>query len=88
MPTLSLFYGIIVSMHQEIGTQHHIPHIHAEFFGQEISISLDGNILAGSFPKNKLKLLDAWMELHKEDLEADWHLIQNGHEHFRIDPLK
>ncbi|MCL1893467.1 MAG: DUF4160 domain-containing protein [Holophagaceae bacterium] len=54
-------------MHQEIETQHHIPHIHAQYSGHEISISLDGAILAGGFPKNKLKLLEAWMELHKED---------------------
>ena len=40
------------------------------------------------FPKNKLKLLDAWMEIHREDLEANWTLLSNGEQFFRIDPLK
>lgn len=50
----------------------------------------DGAILEGDskFPKNKLKLLDAWMEIHREDLEANWTLLSNGEQFFRIDPLK
>ena len=39
--------------------KHHVPHIHAEYFGEEIVMTLDGTILEGGFPKNKLKLLEA-----------------------------
>ena len=56
--------------------------------GEEIVVALDGAILEGSFPKNKLKLLDAWMEIHREDLEANWTLLSKGEQFFRIDPLK
>lgn len=45
-------------------------------------------LLEGSFPRNKMKLLDAWMEIHREDLEANWKLLSNGEQFFRIDPLK
>lgn len=67
-----------------------MPHIHAEFSGDEIVVALDGTILEGerSFPKNKLKLLLAWMEIHHDDLEANWSLLSNGEQFFRIDPLK
>ena len=34
-------------------------HIHAEYAGEEVVMSLDGEIIEGSIPKNKLKLLVA-----------------------------
>lgn len=88
MPVLSIFYGIIVRMYCEIGGKHNLPHIHAEYSGEEVVMTFDGTILEGTFPKNKLKLLEAWVEIHKEDLEANWKLLSDGEQHFRIDPLK
>lgn len=88
MPVLSTFFGIIVRMYREVGGKHNMPHIHAEYSGDEIVITLDGTILEGGIPKNKLKLLEAWMEIHREDLEANWRLLTNGEQFFRIDPLK
>ncbi len=88
MPVLSAFYGIIVRMYKESGERHNLPHIHAEYSGEEIVVALDGSIIEGSFPKGKLKLLEAWMEIHKEELEANWKLLSNGDQFFRIDPLK
>lgn len=67
MPVLCMFYGIIVRMYREIGGKHNTPHIHAEYSGQEIVVALDGTILEGKFPKSQMKLLDAWMEIHKDD---------------------
>ena len=88
MPVLSTFFGIIVRMYREVGGKHNMPHIHAEYSGDEIVIALDGTVLEGGIPKNKLKLLEAWMEIHREDLEANWKLLTNGEQFFRIDPLK
>ena len=59
MPVLSIFYGIIVRMYREQGGKYNMPHIHAEYSGEEIVMTLDGTILEGGFPKNKLKLLEA-----------------------------
>ena len=42
MPTLSVFYGIIVTMYKEIGGKHHKPHVHAEYQGEEVAVSFDG----------------------------------------------
>ena len=77
MPVLSIFYGVIVRMYREQGGKHNMPHIHAEYSGEEIVMTLDGTILEGGLPKNKLKLL-----------EANWKLLSNGEQFFRIDPLK
>ena len=59
MPILSMFYGIIVRMYKELGGKHNMPHIHAEYAGEEVVMSLDGEIIEGSIPKNKLKRLVA-----------------------------
>jgi len=83
-----MFYGILIMMYKEAGGKHNKPHIHADFSGEEVVISLDGEILEGSIPRNKQKLVDAWMEIHKEDLVANWKLLSNGQQFFRIDPLK
>ena len=87
MPVLSMFYGIIVRMYKEAGGKHNMPHIHAEYSGQEIVVALDGTVLEGSIPKSKMKLLDAWLVIHREDLDANWKLLSAGEQFFRVDPL-
>ena len=88
LPVLSLFFGIIVRMYMESSGRHKKPHIHAEYSGEEVAIALDGEILEGAIPTNKMKLLEAWMEIHREDLEANWKLLSSGDQCFKIDPLK
>ncbi|MBQ7277743.1 MAG: DUF4160 domain-containing protein [Clostridia bacterium] len=88
MPVLSSFYGIIVRMYKEVGTRHNMPHIHAEYSGEEVVVGLDGTVLEGKIPSSRMKLLDAWIEIHREDLEANWKLLSNGEQFFRIDPLR
>ena len=88
MPILSAFYGIVVRMYREQSGKHNIPHIHAEYAGDEVVLSLDGDVIEGSIPKNKMKLLVAWVEINHEDLIANWKLLNNGEKIFRIDPLR
>ena len=88
MPTLSMFYGIIVKMFVEKGGKHHTPHLHAVYGEKEVVISLDGEVIEGSLPSNKMKLLTAWMEIHADELQANWKLLYEGDVHFRIDPLR
>ena len=88
MPVLSTFYGIIVRMYKENSGKHNMPHIHVEYSGEEVVVALDGTVIEGAIPKAKMKLLDAWMEIHREDLEVNWKLLSNGEQFFRIDPLK
>ena len=48
----------------------------------------DGELLAGKFPKNKTRLVHTWIEIHRDELNADWELAVNSEEVFKIDPLK
>ena len=51
-------------------------------------MDLSGNIIEGEIPKGKMKLLLAWMEIHREELEANWKLLCGGEPAYKIDPLK
>ena len=59
MPTLSMFFGIIVMMYREQGGKHNLPHIHAEYSGDEVVVALDGTVIEGKIPANRMKLLVA-----------------------------
>jgi len=44
----------------------------------------DGSVLAGNLPVKKHKLVVAWIEIHQEDLMADWELAVVGKKLFPI----
>ncbi len=88
MPSLSMFFGIIIYMYREKGGQHNVPHIHAEYQDDEAVLSLDGDLVEGSLPRKKLRLVQAWIEIHREELEANWRLLLKGEAPFKIDPLR
>ena len=89
MPTISMFYGIIISLYFYDNERHCLPHIHAKYQGQDASFSIiDGSILGGEFPASKTKLVQAWIEIRREDLMADWELAINGQSLFPIEPLR
>jgi hypothetical protein len=89
MPTISMFYGIIIRMLFMDKQQHHLPHLHGEYQGMQAVITIpDGNLLEGDFPAKKLRLVQAWITIHEEELMADWALAVNGEPVFPIDPLR
>jgi len=89
MPVISMFYGVIVLMYYFDNRKHHRPHIHVQYSDEEAVISIpEGNLMEGSPRRAKLKLVQAWIEIHQDELMADWELAVNGQQVFRIDPLK
>jgi len=89
MAIISMFYGIIISMYYLDNRQHSIPHIHVKYQDEETVISiLDGTVLEGTLKINKMKLVEAWVEIHRDELLADWDLAIKGETIFKIDPLK
>ena len=89
MPVISMFYGIIVLMYYFDNKKHHLPHLHVQYAEEEAVVSVpEGNVLEGSLKAAKLKLVQAWIEIHQDELLADWRLAINGQPVFKIDPLK
>ena len=69
--------------------KHNLPHIHVKYQEQEAVFTIpNGNIIEGSIKSNKRKLVEAWIEIHQEELMADWDLAINGNSIFKIEPLK
>jgi hypothetical protein len=69
VPTISMFYGILILMYFYDNKKHSVPHIHAEYGEYEATIAIeDGSVLGGSLPSAKMKLVQAWIEIHREDL--------------------
>lgn len=89
MPVISLFYGIVIRMYFMDNRQHAQPHIHVEYGDHSAVFALeDGALIAGHFPGKQTRLVQAWIELRREDLMADWRLAVNGDAPFKIEPLR
>ena len=89
MAVVSMFYGIIISMYYFDRQRHKRPHIHVSYQDEEAVLAIpDGELLEGSLKSNKMKLVQAWIEIHRDDLMADWQLASNGNSIFTIDPLR
>ena len=48
----------------------------------------DAELIEGSLPAKKLRLLQAWITIHEEELMADWALAVKGEPVFKIEPLR
>lgn len=89
MPVISMFYGIIIRMYLLDNKHHNLPHIHARYAEFEASINIgDGEVLAGELPRKQLRfLVQAWVELHRDELMADWELSVSNESPYKIAPL-
>ena len=89
MPVISMFYGIIISMYFIDDKRHMRPHIHAKYQDEEAVIAIpEGDLLEGSLPPGKMRLVLAWVEIHRDELVADWQLAASGQNPFKIEPLR
>jgi len=86
MPTISMFYGIVIRMYNN--GEHNPPHFHAYYQGHNAVYDMDGNLIDGDMPRAQNKLITAWSEIHKDELLANWDLAINEEPLYKIDPLK
>jgi hypothetical protein len=89
MAAISMFYGLVIYLYQFDNIRHHIPHIHVKYQGDWAVLSIpEGDIIEGELKTEKVKLVQAWILIHKENLLADWELAKAGQPVFKIEPLK
>ncbi len=88
MPTISMFYGIIVRMY--CGTaEHNPPHIHVYYQDDAAVFDIKSlKCISGNLPRRQTHLVVAWMELHQDELLANWALASSGELPFKIEPLR
>ncbi len=87
MPEISRFQGMIIKLIFLDNDKHHKPHIHVYYGEYEASIGIDGEMLSGSLPVKKYKLLQAWMILHEDELYKAWNNAVRGIPFDNIKPL-
>ncbi len=80
--------GIVIAMYAEAGEQHNVPHFHARYGEHRATFSVaTGDVLSGSLLISQSRLAQAWVELHRAELEADWQQLVTGHSPSKIAPL-
>lgn len=88
MPEISRFYGIIIKM---FFGDHFPPHFHAYYNDFEAFYSIEtGEIFHGEMPKPQHRLDQAWVELHREELNNNWNILtaeSQVENFFKIKPL-
>ena len=89
MPELSRFFGIIIRMYMEVGAPHHLPHFHA-YYQENVGVfAIDlVELIGGDLPRRQRRLVEAWAEIHQNELLADWDRLQTGRPPFAIEPLR
>lgn len=81
-------FNILIKMIFRDNGQHNRPHIHV-FYGEfEASVGLDGELLAGSLPVKQLRLVQAWITIHEEELYQAWNNAVRGIPFGKIEPLR
>ena len=70
MPTISIFFGIVVQMYW---CDHPPPHFHAYYQGQEGLFEIEtGGLIAGQMPPGARRIIREWTLRHREELLANW----------------
>jgi hypothetical protein len=88
MPELCRFFGIVVAMYAEAGEQHNLPHFHVRYGEHRAILAIGtGDVLSGGLPRPQLRLVQAWVELRRVQLEEDWNLLVKGRLPRKIAPL-
>lgn len=81
-----MFYGILIKMFNN--NEHNPPHFHAQYQDNHATFSLNGELLNGNMPNGKVRLIQAWVELHKDELAANWELAIQKEPLYKIEPLR
>jgi hypothetical protein len=89
MPEIARFLGIIIRMYAEPDTKHHSPHFHAYYQSDVAIYSIEPiELIAGKLPIRQQRFVEAWAELHQDELYQNWNRLQSGQPPLKIVPLK
>jgi len=80
--------GIIIRMYFA-PEEHPPPHFHVYYAEYRATVDIRTcEIILSNLLKKQERLVIAWAELHQEELMANWQLIMNSEQPFKIQPLK
>ncbi|MCX7154818.1 MAG: DUF4160 domain-containing protein [Rhodocyclales bacterium] len=86
---ISAYYGIVVAFAATKSRKEVAPFIVALCEGAETRIDVATNkVIFGQIPQHKQLLVNAWIEIHREELIASWNAGRMTGEYFKLDPLR
>jgi hypothetical protein len=86
VPTISVFYGIVIQM---FWRDHGPPHFHALYAEYEALIDLRNfSVIRGSLPGRAMALVLEWADDHRDELLENWNLCRRMQTPKPIEPLK
>lgn len=86
---VSAFYGLVIAFAATKNKRSTEPYVMVVFEGRDAGISIAGNqLIYGYLPDNKLLLANAWIEIHREELLANWQSGRATGEYFKVEPLR
>ena len=89
MPTIARFENVDIKMQKESGAQHKKPHIHAYYGENSAAFDIEtGDLLIGSLPLRETRLVQGWIELHRDELNIEWKTLAEGGAWFTIAGLR
>lgn len=85
MPTLSIFFGIVIQM---FWNDHPPPHFHAAYAGDEAVIEIaTSRVMYSEMQPRALRFVLEWTELHRDELMEAWNQCSKSIPPQQIAPL-
>ena len=86
MPTISMFFGIIIRMYYD---DHAPPHFHAYYGKDAVVIDIQTlSVREGKIPRRALAMVLEWANQHRAELLEDWRLAEAHLPLTKVDPLE
>ena len=86
MPTISVFYGLIIQMYFR---EHAPPHFHVKYGDYKAVVDIRRlQLTDGQLPRRASSLVLDWAELHQQELLKNWDLCQSLQNPKPIAPLE
>jgi hypothetical protein len=86
VPTISIFYGIIIRMFFD----DHLPsHFHVTYGEFQAKVSIETlELIDGNLPNRTVALVLEWATHHRKELREDWELCRQKQQPKKILPLE
>lgn len=86
MPTISRFYGLVVTMYYN---DHAPPHFHVRYGEYRALVRIHGaHVLGGYLPSRAMGLVTEWAAQHAVELQRNWELAREQQPLEAIAPLE
>lgn len=84
MPTISMFYGVVIQMYWD---DHAPPHFHVLYAEYDATVNIVTLEVTGDLPKRAKALVLEWAEENRAALMENWTLCEQNQTPHKILPL-